>query len=211
MGLDQVGLGCLNTITFLDRQSPMKRVAIYARVSTVDKQQTPRTQLKALREYAHHRDFEITEFVDKASGKNNDRPQYQAMLQAVRMRQFDVVLVWRYDRFARSTRELVTQLEEFLSLGVDFVSLSEGTDTTTPQGKLVFTIMAGLAEFESSLIGERVRAGMARAKAEGRRISRPPIDNKVATQIKRLRKAGKSLRVVAAELGVSRGTVANYS
>ena len=94
---------------------------------------------------------------------------------------------------------------------MDFVSLSEGTDTTTPQGKLVFTIMAGLAEFESSLIGERVRAGMARAKAEGKRISRPPRDRAVAKQIQRLRKAGKSLRVVAAELGVSRGTVANYS
>ncbi len=189
----------------------MKRAAIYARVSTTDKHQTPRTQLRGLREYAKHRGFETTEFVDKASGKTNDRPQYQAMLQAVRRRQFDVVLVWRYDRFARSTRELVTQLEEFNSLGVDFVSLSEGTDTTTPQGKLVFTIMAGLAEFESALIGERVRAGMARAKADGKRISRPPIDSNVAKRIKQLRKAGKSLRAIGSELGVSRGTVANYS
>jgi len=133
------------------------------------------------------------------------------MLAAVKKRNFDVVLVWRYDRFARSTRELVNQLEEFHSLGVDFVSLSEGTDTTTPQGKLVFTIMAGLAEFESALIGERVRAGMARARDEGKLISRPKIEVDVAKKIKKLRKKGVPMRAIGKELGVSVGTVANYS
>ena len=189
----------------------MKRTAIYARVSTTDRDQTPRTQLRELREYAKHRNFKITEFVDKASGRTNDRPEYQKMLEAVKKRKFDVVLVWRYDRFARSTRELVNQLEEFHTLGVDFVSLSEGTDTTTPQGKLVFTIMAGLAEFESALIGERVRAGMARARDEGKLISRPKIEVDVAKKIKKLRKKGVPMRAIGKELGVSVGTVANYS
>lgn len=189
----------------------MKRVAIYARVSTADRDQTPRTQLRQLRKYAKARKFQSTEFVDKASGRKSDRPQYQKMLERVRRREFDVVLVWRYDRFARSTRELVNQLEEFHSLGVDFVSLSEGTDTTTPQGKLVFTIMAGLAEFESALIGERVKAGMARAKEEGKLISRPPLDAEVAKEIRRLRKEGKSVRTVSKELEVGVGTVVKYS
>ena len=87
-----------------------KRAAVYARVSTADKKQNPRTQLKPLREYAKNRDFVITEFVDHASGKKEDRPQYQKMLAGVRRRNFDVVLVWRYDRFARSTHQLITQL-----------------------------------------------------------------------------------------------------
>jgi DNA invertase Pin-like site-specific DNA recombinase len=189
----------------------MKRTAIYARVSTTDRDQTPRTQLRELREYARHRNFKITEFVDKASGTTNGRPAYQKMLEAVKKRKFDVVLVWRYDRFARSTRELVNQLEEFQSLDVDFVSLSEGTDTTTPQGKLVFTIMAGLAEFESALIGERVRAGMARARDEGKLISRPRIESGIAKRIKKLRKEGMTIRAISEEVGVSVGTVANYS
>ena len=188
-----------------------KRTAIYARVSTTDRDQTPETQLRELREYAKHRNFKITEFVDKASGRTNGRPEYQKMLEAVKKRKFDVVLVWRYDRFARSTRELVNQLEEFHTLGVDFVSLSEGTDTTTPQGKLVFTIMAGLAEFESALIGERVRAGMARARDEGKLISRPKIEVDVAKKIKTLLKKGVPMRAIGKELGVSVGTVANYS
>ena len=133
------------------------------------------------------------------------------MLAGVRRRQFDVVLVWRYDRFARSTRELVNQLEEFHELGVDFVSLNEQTDTTTPQGKLVFTFMAGLAEFESALIGQRVRAGMARAKEEGKRISRPSIDEKIIKKIRNLRREGKSLSYIEKKCGVSRPTVVKYS
>ena len=188
-----------------------KRAALYARVSTADKQQTPRTQLRQLREYAKNRGFQITEFVDRASGKKNDRPQYQKMLSGVRRREFDVVLVWRYDRFARSTRELINQLEEFHALGVDFVSLSEGIDTTTPQGKLVFTIMAGLAEFESSLIGERVRAGMERARSEGKLIGRPAFDEATIKKIRKLRKAGKSLDYIEEECKVSRPTVVKYS
>jgi len=96
----------------------------------------------------------------------DDRPQYQALLASRGKRHIDVVLVWRYDRFARSTQALVQALNEFHRLGVDFISYQENIDTTTPQGELIFTVMASLAQFESALISERVRAGMARAKAQ---------------------------------------------
>ena len=159
---------------------PQKRAAIYARVSTVDKGQDPETQLIALREYADRRGFVlIGQYVDYASGRRDDRPQYQALFKAARTRQIDVVLVWRYDRFARSTQALVNALKEFQHLGMDFISYQENIDTTTPQGELIFTVMASLAQFESALISERVKAGMARAKAQGRRISRAPIAKKV--------------------------------
>ncbi len=146
----------------------MSRSILYARVSTLDKNQDPETQLRQLREYATRRGFDVShELIDRASGRNGDRPSLKRLWELVRRRETDVVLVWRYDRFARSTHALVNALNEFNALGVDFISLQEGTDTTTPQGKLVFAIMAGLAEFESSLISERVKAGMERAKAQG--------------------------------------------
>ena len=153
-----------------------KRVAIYARVSTIDKGQDPETQLLALRDYAARRGLvPAGEYVDYASGMRDDRPQYQALLAAARKRHIDVVLVWRYDRFARSTQALVQALNEFHRLGVDFISYQENIDTTTPQGEMIFTVMASLAQFESALISERVKAGMARARAQGKRISRAPI------------------------------------
>jgi DNA invertase Pin-like site-specific DNA recombinase len=159
----------------------MRRAAIYARVSTVDGRQDPETQLRPLREYAERRGFPVArEYVDHASGARNDREQYRAMLEAARRRQFDVLLVWRYDRFARSMRELVNALSEFEGLGVDFISYNEGADTTTPQGKLLFGIMASLAEFERSLIAERVRAGMQRAKAQGKHTGRPALPSLVS-------------------------------
>src|SRR3954466_1197755 len=128
----------------------MKRAAIYARVSTLDRGQDPETQLRQLREYAERRGFPITfEFVDHASGAKNDRVQYRAMLDAARRREFDVVLVWRYDRFARSLRELVNALAEFDGLGIEFVSYNEGADTTTPQGKLLFGIVRALADLRA--------------------------------------------------------------
>jgi len=121
-----------------------KRVAIYARVSTVDKGQDPETQLVGLREYATRRGFVLAgEYVDYASGIREDRPQYRRLVEAVRKRHIDVVLVWRYDRFARSTQALVHALQEFQHLGVDFISYQENIDTTTPQGEMIFTVMAG--------------------------------------------------------------------
>src|ERR671912_1255739 len=190
----------------------MRRAAIYARVSTVDGKQDPETQLRQLREYAERRGFPVTaEYVDHASGSRNDRTESRAMLEAARRRQFDVLLVWRYDRFARSVRELVNALVEFEGLGINFISYNEGADTTTPQGKLLFGIMASLAEFERSLIAERVKAGMQRAKAQGKHTGRPALPSLTRSKIEELlrQQLPLSLRGIARAAGASVQTVAN--
>ena len=128
------------------------------------------------------------------------------MLAACRKRQSDAVVVYRYDRFARSLRQLVNALEEFRSLGIDFVSLHEGVDTSTPNGRLVFGIFATIAEFERELIRDRVRSGLASATAKGKRLGRPRVV--VNTQhIASLRAQGRSWAEIAAETGVGQGTV----
>src|SRR4029453_1571299 len=188
-----------------------KRVAIYARVSTVDRGQDPETQLLALREYAARRGFlGVGEYVDYASGTREDRPQYRALLDVVRKRQVDIVLVWRYDRFARSTQALVHALKEFHSLGVDFISYQENIDTTTPQGELIFTVMASLAQFERALISERVKAGRAGAKAQGKRISRAPLAEELQAQIVALAAEGLSIHQIGKQLGLGYGTAWKY-
>ena len=188
-----------------------KRAAIYARVSTFEKGQDPETQLMQLREYVQRRGFELVgEFVDHSTGTNEKRERYQAMFDLARKRKIDVVLVWRYDRFARSTQALVNALKEFQSLGVDFISYQENIDTTTPQGELIFSIMASLAQFESALISERVKAGMARAKAQGKRVSRPPLEKSVQEKIAQLRGEGRSINQIGKELGISYGSAWNY-
>ena len=121
------------------------------------------------------------------------------------------MLVWRYDRFARSTRALVNALGEFKARGVAFISYQENVDTTTPQGELVFGMMANLAQFESALIGERVKAGMARAKAQGKRTSRPPIPEATRREIAELYAQGMSIKRIAKELGIAYGTAWNYA
>lgn len=189
-----------------------RRAAVYARVSTFDKGQNPETQLRELRRFAEARGFLVAhELVDIASGTRDSRPNYRLLFDLARKRAIDVVLVWRYDRFARSTQALVNALVEFRDLGVDFVSYQENIDTTTPQGKMVFAIMASLAEFESALISERVKAGMARAKAEGTRIGRPKVPVEVKHRIRSLKRTdpARSVRMIAREVGVSVGTVAN--
>ncbi len=119
--------------------TPTKRVAIYARVSTFDKGQDPETQLLQLRAYVRQLGFDIAgEYVDHATGTTEERANYQRLLDDVRKRKVDVVLVWRYDRFARSTQALINALNEFRDLGVDFISFQENIDTTTPQGELFF-------------------------------------------------------------------------
>ncbi|HEV2022155.1 MAG TPA: recombinase family protein, partial [Terriglobales bacterium] len=116
-------------------------------------------------------------------------------------RLFDVVLVWKFDRFARSVKHLVDSLEEFRALGVDFISYTEGVDTTTPSGQLLFHIMGAVAQFERDLIAERVRAGIAYARAMGKRIGRPPSVVDIA-EILRLRGQGMSLRAIAKSLNI---------
>jgi DNA invertase Pin-like site-specific DNA recombinase len=189
----------------------IKRIALYARVSTLDKGQDPETQLHQLREYAQRRYFEIIgEFIDYASGSNQDRTQYKLMMEAVKKRKIDVVLVWRYDRFARSTQALVNALKEYQSLGIDFISYQENIDTTTPTGELIFHVMASLAQFESSLISQRVKAGMARAKAQGKQISRPKLPQTKLQEILKLQETGLSMNQISIRSGVAYGTVYNY-
>lgn len=190
-----------------------KRAALYARVSTaVDERQTAETQLRRLREYADRRGFSAAgEFVDTGSGLDEDRPAYSRLREAARRREIDVVLVWRYDRFARSMQALVNALKEFEALGVDFISCQEQIDTTTPQGEMVFGIMASLAQFESSLISERVKAGMQRAKEEGTHVGRPPIPEEKREAIRRhYVEEGASINQTAKAVGVAYGTAWNY-
>ncbi len=189
----------------------IKRVALYARVSTLEKGQDPESQLKGLREYAFARNFQVMgEYVDYASGTSEERTQYKAMLEMARKRKLDVVLVFRYDRFARSTQALINALKEFQNLGVDFISYQENIDTTTPTGELIFHVMASLAQFESSLISARVKAGMARAKAQGKHISRPALGDKHQKLIAQLYGQGLSMNKISKQSGIAYGTVYNY-
>ena len=195
-----------------ERQDEERRAGLYARVSTGEDRQTPETQLFRLREYADRRGFAIAEeYVDKGSGLDSDRPEYQRLLQDARQRVFDVVLVWRYDRFARSTQALISALKEFQALGVDFISHQEQIDTTTPQGEMVFGFMASLAQFESSLISERVKAGMQRAKEEGKHVGRPPIPEDTQAEVQRLyTEEDVSINQISEQLDISYGTAWNY-
>lgn len=178
----------------------MKSCALYARVSTLD--QNAAMQLGDLRRLASKRFNEAIEYVDEGlSGTQRRRPALDRLIADARKRRFDVVLVWKFDRFARSLKHLIDALEEFRSLGIDFISLTEGIDTTTPSGQLLFHVVGAVAQFERDLISERVRAGLAHARAMGKRIGRPaaPVD---AEAVRRLRAEGKSLRAIAAILNV---------
>jgi len=182
------------------------KTAIYARVSTVNGQ-SPQMQLRELRSYAKRRGWEIVrEFVDVGiSGATEKRPELDHLVADAHKRHFDAVVVWKFDRFARSVSHLIRALEMFRSLGIEFVSLSEQVDTSTPAGKLVFTVLGAVAELERSLIGERVRAGLRNARAKGRRLGRPPKAVDFA-RVKVLRAQGASWRVIGKELGVSAAT-----
>ena len=182
------------------------RAAIYARVSTRNGQ-NPEMQLAEVRAYCCRREWEIAgEYVDHGiSGSREQRPAMDRLLADCRKRRVDAVVVYRYDRFARSLRQLVNALEEFRVLGVDFISLHEGVDTSTPNGRLVFGIFASIAEFERELIRERVRSGIAAARARRKRLGRPKatVD---ASRIAALRAHGLSWAAVSQQTGLSKGT-----
>jgi len=195
----------------MSKKVTKQRAALYARVSTGEDRQDPETQLRQLREFAHQREFEVArEYVDTGSGRDNDRPEYQKLMRDARRRAVDVVLVWRYDRFARSTQALVNALKEFQALGVDFISHQERIDTTTPQGEMVFGFMASLAQFESALISERVKAGMQRAKDKGKHVGRPPIPEDTQEQVRQLYEQDVSINQIAKRLDIAYGTAWNY-
>jgi DNA invertase Pin-like site-specific DNA recombinase len=149
----------------------------------------------------------VGEYVERGiSGAKEKRPELDRLWSDCRKRKIDTVVVYRYDRFARSLRQLVNGLEEFRALNIDFVSIHEGVDTSTPNGRLVFGIFASIAEFERELIRERVRSGLANAKAKGTRLGRPRVALDAA-KVAALRASGRSWASVAAELGVGEGTV----
>src|SRR5215471_16944520 len=152
----------------------MKRAALYMRVSTKGHGQTTETQAVALRDYAAHRGFEIVqEYRDEGvSGAKDRRPALDRLMKDARARKFDVVVVARFDRFARSVSHLLRALEEFNHLGIDFVSLSEAVDTATPMGKMIFTVLGAVAELERNIIKERIHAGLHRARREGKQLGR---------------------------------------
>ena len=182
------------------------KTAIYARVST-NNGQDPEMQLRELREYCQRRGWEVSqEYVDVGiSGAKEKRPELDRLLADAHRRHFDAVVVWRFDRFARSVSHLLRALDIFRSLGIEFVSLSEQVDTSTPTGKMIFTVLGAVAELERSLIAERVRAGLRNARAKGKRLGRP---RKVsdAGEIKRLRAQGTSWRAIGSALGVAPAT-----
>lgn len=182
------------------------RVACYSRVSSPD--QNHAMQSRELREYCKLRGWEMyDEYVDHGyCGGMDSRPQLDRLMHDAHRRRFDVVAVWRFDRAARSVSHLLKMLETFHALGIAFVSLSEQIDTTTPAGKMVFTVLGAVAELERSLIGERVRAGLRNAKAKGKRLGRPPLRELSTTEIRQLRRdrrKGVSFKRLALDRGIS--------
>src|ERR1017187_1666265 len=186
---------------------PALRAALYARISTLNHGQDPEVQLGELREYCQRRGFAIAhEYVDRGiSGCREKRPALDKLIADCRKRLVDAVVVYRYDRFARSLRQLVNALEEFRPLGIDFISIHEGVDTSTPNGRLIFGIFASIAEFERELIRDRVHSGLAAPNARGKRVGRP----RVAVDVRRiasLRREGRSWAEITGETGISKGT-----
>ena len=182
------------------------KVAIYGRVSTT--QQNINSQLHPLKEFAASRGFEvIDEFKDVGySGKSYRRPALDKLMDLARKRQIDAVLVFQFSRFARSVKHLVEALEEFKALGIAFLSYSENIDTSSPIGEAIFAVIAALSQLERDLIRERVQAGLARARAEGRRLGRPPVDIS-PNQVAEVYAIQKSIRETAKALHVSPSTV----
>jgi DNA invertase Pin-like site-specific DNA recombinase len=164
------------------------KAAIYGRVSTTA--QDTNLQMREVRQFVQRRGWQIAEeYIDKGiSGSREKRPALDKLMSEAKRRRFDAVVVYRYDRFARSLRHLVNALEEFRALGIEFVSIHEGVDTSTPNGRLVFGIFASIAEFERELIRARVRSGLAAAKARGIQLGRPALRKFTAKEIKELRR-----------------------
>jgi len=183
----------------------MKRVIIYARVST--KEQNVDMQLTDLRQYAKARKLNVVrEYIDYASGVKSDRENYKKLFDDVRKRKTDIVLVWKFDRFARSTKELINALEEFNNLGVDFISYKENVDTSSPSGKILFTMISAFAEFERAIIRERVKAGMEKARARGTRLGRPKIPSFTIQKMLDMRKMGVGYKEIIRKLKISKST-----
>jgi DNA invertase Pin-like site-specific DNA recombinase len=183
------------------------KVALYARVSKADETQNPDNQLMRLTAYANERDWEVSgQYVDTASGADKNRPELDRMMSDARARRFSLVLCVKVDRLARSTTNLYRILSELEDRGVKFECTDQDISTNSPTGKLLLSVLAGVAEFERELIRDRTKAGLVRAKAKGRRLGRPPkrIDMSKARE---LRDGGMSYRKIAETLSITRPTL----
>jgi DNA invertase Pin-like site-specific DNA recombinase len=185
---------------------PQPRVAIYARVSTLNNQD-PEMQLREVREYCEHRGLVVTEeYVDRISGSKESRPHLNRLMEDAQRRRFDIVVVWKLDRWGRSLKHLVNSLAQLESLGVAFISLRDNLDLTTPSGRLMFHVIGAMAQFERSLIQERVRAGLRNACAKGQRLGRPRLAINTA-KMEKLRAEGMQWKQIAGEMGISQATL----
>jgi DNA invertase Pin-like site-specific DNA recombinase len=184
-----------------------KRAALYMRVSSGE--QNTDAQERALQEYVQRRDWMIHRvYRDQGlSGANSNRPALNEMLKDCRRGSLDVVVVWKFDRFARSLKALISGLELCRALGIDFVSVTEAVDTSLPAGELVFQMIGAVAQFERSLIGERVKSGLANARAKGKVLGRPPLRKLSRAETRQLRQermqGNVPFRVLAKKFGVS--------
>ena len=182
------------------------RAALYARVSTDE--QDPELQVVDLRRLAEHRGWRVVgEYVDRGvSGSKASRPGLDQLMDAARRGRLDVVAVWRFDRFARSTAHLLQALSEFQARSINFVSVREAIDTSTPMGRMVFTMVAAVAELEKELIRERVIAGIRRAQAQGKHCGRKPVEIDLRPAVAMLDR-GHGIKTTARSLGVSVSTL----
>ena len=183
-----------------------KRVAIYARVSTKD--QSVDMQLNDLDRYSKERGLRVFKtYKDNGiSGTKETRPALSELMNDAKKRKFDIVLVWRFDRFARSTKHLVTALYEFRNLGIDFISYQENIDTSSPLGEAIFTIISAMSKLERDIIAERIKGGLRKARANGKRLGRPNSDVDISKVIE-YKEQGKSIREIANEMGIHRSKV----
>lgn len=183
-----------------------RRIAVYARVST--RTQSTESQRMAVMDYIKARGFELYKVYEDfgVSGAKESRPSLNELMADARKRLFDAVLVFRFDRFARSTKHLVTALQEFKSLGIDFLSYSEGIDTSSPMGEFIFTIFGALAQMEREIIRERINSGLRRARANGKHLGRPPVECDIGL-VYRLRGEGHSMQAIADFTGLSKSKV----
>lgn len=182
------------------------RVGVYARISTHDQQTLP-MQLKAMRGYIRQRKWKIMLRVEEVGSGAKHRPQREELMKAARRREVDYIVVWKLDRWGRSVADLVTTLAELRDLGIGFVSLTEALDFTTPSGRAMAGLLSVFAEFERDMLRERVKAGIAQARAEGRAHGRPRTAATKVAEVKKLYKKGWNKSQIARELEISRGSV----
>src|SRR3954469_18489863 len=182
------------------------RVGLYARVSTHDQQTLP-LQLSAMREHAEHRGWNIVMKVEDVGSGVRERPKREDLLRAARRRELDLILVWRLDRWGRSLVDLITTIQELTALRVGFVSLGEALDLSTPSGRALAGMLAVFAEFERDILRDRVKAGIAQARQEGRPHGRPRTIARHEAEVKKLSQEGVSKREIAKRTGISRASV----